>query len=480
MKVGTRIFISTLFIFSACLYYPSNWFVETLRTRYLEGVEDPLVDQANILATFVGHEMQNGSFDPEQWYAAFEEIYQLNPKAKIYSLIKQQVDIRIYITDQKGIIVFDSQKRKNIGLDYSKWRDVYLTLEGKYGARTTKSGVDHSSAVLYVAAPIRVDYAVMGVLTVAKPTTNITYFVHNAKLAFVSVVLIALFAASLLSYLTSWWITLPIGRLTAYAKRIGRNIPADFPKLDSSEIGEMGKAFEQMQETLEGKQYVERYIQHLTHEIKSPLSAIRGAAELLTEPMPKPQRDLFLSNIHSESLRIQQIVDRMLALSALESKKRIMSKENVALQSLFDEVLTSKQSLLIKKELHVDVEVQTGTTVFGDPFLLHQAMSNLVQNSIDFSPEKGTIKLRGKTGIKGTYLEVSDQGPGIPSYAMEKIFDKFFSLNRPDSNRKSTGLGLNFVKQIAKLHQGSIQVISLKEGIGTKSVLWVPGPTAGV
>jgi two-component system sensor histidine kinase CreC len=124
-------------------------------------------------------------------------------------------------------------------------------------------------------------------------------------------------AAVFLSYIVSLWITRPIKRLTDYANAIRQGKRVEFPELDRSEIGEMGYAFAKMQETLEGKKYVEQYVQKLTHEVKSPLSAIRGAAELLEEKMEPGQRGRFLSNIRHEANRIQEIVDRMLELSAL-------------------------------------------------------------------------------------------------------------------------------------------------------------------
>ncbi|MFC1828959.1 two-component system sensor histidine kinase CreC, partial [Thermodesulfobacteriota bacterium] len=153
MKLGTRIFFCFMLIFAVCFYYPIDWITENLRTRYLEGVEDPLVDQANIMAGIVGLEMETDRFDPEKLYHAFEKVYSHTISARIYDLVKSHVDIRIYITDATGKIIFDSENRKNVGEDYSKWRDVRLTLAGEYGARTTrKDPEDLMSSVLYVAA----------------------------------------------------------------------------------------------------------------------------------------------------------------------------------------------------------------------------------------------------------------------------------------------------------------------------------------
>jgi len=438
--------------------------MENLRTRYVEGVEDPLVDQANMLAEIVALEMEADRFDPEKLFTAFEKVYSRSVNAKIYDLVKTHVDMQVYITDTNGIIIFDSEDKSNIGADYSKWRDVHLTLKGQYGARTTlKNPEDKTSSVLYVATPVTVKGKLAGVLTVGKPTRNINDFLKGAKPKIFRVGILSLLAAVLFSLFASIWITRPIKRLTCYANDVREGKRVVFPKLDHTEIGDMGIAFKKMEEALEGKKYVEQYIQTLTHEIKSPLSAIRGAAELLEERMQPEQRARFLSNIRNEANRIQYIVDRLLELSALENMKILPRIERISFHSLLKAVLESKQPMISKKNLKVVVQIRDDIMVSGDSFLLHQAIGNLLQNAIDFSPEHGQIILNGKSDGKRIKLTVDDNGPGIPDYAKEKIFDRFFSLQRPDSGEKSTGLGLNFVKEVAILHNGEVKLEDLTE-----------------
>jgi two-component system sensor histidine kinase CreC len=474
MRLATRIFFSYLIIFVICFYYPMNWVHDNLRSRYLEGVEEPLVDQANILAAMVGNEMQAGGFEPEKWYQAFEQAGSRSLMAKVYHLVKSHVDMRIYITDSEGRIIFDSKNKDNVGTDYSKWRDVKLTLEGKYGARfTAEISDDPSSKVLYVAAPLLVNDTIAGVLTVAKPTTSINNFLKKAKPQIFKVGLLAAAVAIFLSYIVSLWITRPIKRLTAYANHTSQGKRVEFPRLDRSEIGEMGQAFAKMQETLEGKKYVEQYVQKLTHEVKSPLSAIRGAAELLEETMPAEQRARFLSNIRRETHRIQIIVDRMLELSALENKKILNKMERFSFSSMVKAVVESKQAILSRKDVQLAVDVPGHIMVQGDGFLLHQALSNLIQNAIDFSPTGSHILLKARTRDKMLIITVTDNGAGIPVFALKKAFDKFFSLQRPDSAQKSTGLGLNFVKEVAALHNGEIMLENRTEG-GAVATLMLP------
>ena len=464
MKLGARIFFCYILIFAVCFYYPIDWVVKNLRTRYLESVEDPLVDQANILAGIVGLEMETDRFDPKKLYTAFETIYNRSLSAEIYDMVKTQVDMQIYITDTNGTLIFDSKNNANVGKDYSKWRDVRLTLEGQYGARTTRSDFeDPTSSVLYVATPLMVKGKIAGVVTVGKPTTNINNFLTDAKPRIFHVGILSLMAAAMLSLLASVWITRPIKRLTDYANGVRQGKRMEFPKLGHSEIAEMGSAFQKMQEALEGKKYVEQYVQTLTHEIKSPLSAIRGAAELLEEKMQPEQRARFLSNICNEAHRIQQIVDRLLELSELENLKILRKIENISFASLVNKVLESKQPMLSKKNLNAVVQIPDDIRVKGDSFLLHQAMGNLIQNAMDFSPDHSQIELTAHSDGKRVTFTVDDGGPGIPDYAKDKIFDRFFSLKRPDSGKKSTGLGLNFVQEVAILHHGEVKLENLPE-----------------
>ena len=474
MKIGIRIFVCYLIIFAACFYYSANWMKDKVRFRYLEGVEDPLVDQANILATMVGRDLEEKQFSTDRLYQVFDDVYRRRLSARIYEFDKTNVDMNIYITDKNGKVIFDAQNRDNIGADFTKWRDVRLTLEGVYGARSTRVSIeDPKSSVLYVGAPIYVRGDIAGVLTVAKPTTNINNFISNFKPEFYKVVSISMLAAIILSLLASWWITLPIKRLTRYANDIGEGKNVNIPKLDATEIGEMGKAFEKMKTTLEGKKYIEQYIQTLTHEVKSPVSAIVAAAELLEEKMPPEQQSKFLANIRNEAGRINDIVERLLALSALENLKMLSANEKVNLQSLMSEVLESKQPLLKRRGITIHCEIPAEITISGDKFLLHEALANLMQNAIDFSGNNEDIRITGRLENKSIKVIIEDRGPGIPDYALDKVFDKFYSLQRPETGKKSTGLGLNFVSQVASLHEGDI-ILENRDNGGTRAILSLP------
>jgi two-component system sensor histidine kinase CreC len=463
VRLGAVVFVAYVAILALCFSYPLARIGSGLLTAYLESVEEPLVDTANILAAIVGRAAERDNLDPEEFYRVFSEVRGREVAAQIYEMRKQRVDLSVYITDAQGIVLFDSDSRETIGKDYSKWNDVARTLRGEYGARVKRDPKNPGgTAALYVAAPVRVSGKIAGVLTVIKPTVNIAAFMDVAMQQIFRISAISLAAAIILSLGASIWVNQQVSRLTRYANDVRAGLRVPFPKLAPTELKTMGVAFEKMREALAGQAYVERYVEALTHEIKSPISAIRGAAEILEDAsLPDDKRAHFLANIQSETHRIQELIDRMLKLTELEARRALGSRSPVQLAALARTIVEGAEPTLLKKHLRVDVEIAPEITVSGDPLLLHVALSNLVQNAIDFSAENGRIAVTAAKAGDNVELCVDDEGPGIPEFARERLFEKFFSLERPDTGKKSTGLGLNFVKEVTALHGGTIEVSNL-------------------
>jgi two-component system, OmpR family, sensor histidine kinase CreC len=475
VKLGAVVFLAYVAILALCFSYPLAQIGGGLRTAYLKSAEEPLVDMANILAAMVGHAAERDSFQAEELYRVFEDARGRSVAAQIYEMRKDKVDVSVYITDARGIVLFDSDSRETIGQDYSQWRDVNLTLKGEYGARVRRDPNDpNSTAALYVAAPVLISGKIAGALTVIKPTINIAAFMDSSMPHIFKTSALSLAAAIILSLAASLWVTQQVGRLTRYANDVREGLRVPFPKLAPTELKTMGTAFEKMREALAGHAYVEQYVEALTHEIKSPISAIRGAAEILEDTAVTPEQRLhFLSNIQSETHRIQELVDRMLKLTELEAKRALGSRSPVQLMPLARTIVEGAEPALLKKHLRTDVDIAADLTIPGDPLLLHLAVSNLLQNAIDFSPENGRIGLSAAKLGDRVELSVEDEGPGIPEFAQPRLFEKFFSLERPDTGKKSTGLGLNFVKEIAALHGGSVEVSNLP-GRGLRARLVLP------
>ncbi|MDL1872987.1 two-component system sensor histidine kinase CreC, partial [Deltaproteobacteria bacterium PRO3] len=237
-----------------------------------------------------------------------------------------------------------------------------------------------------------------------------------------------------------------------------------FPRLGSSEIAEMGAAFEGMREALEGKKYVEAYVQSLTHELKSPIAAIQGAAEILQEEKNPEAQAKFVANIRAESARMHRIVERMLELAALESRRGLEAAEDLDLAVLAEAVLARLKERFAAKGIRVESRLPRPLPLRGEAFLLEAALTNLLQNALDFSPRGGTLRIEAEAAGEGLRLRVLDEGPGIPDYALGRVFERFYSLPRPEGGKKSSGLGLSFVREVARLHGGTIEIQNRREG----------------
>jgi len=264
----------------------------------------------------------------------------------------------------------------------------------------------------------------------------------------------------------------PIERLTDYARAVRDGRPAQLPPLPGRTLHDLGAAFAEMRESLEGRQHLERTTQALAHGIKAPLAAVRGAAELLGEDLPAEDRRRFLEYLRAESGRIEQIVVRLLRLSALEAQGTLQARARLDLRALLEPIAEAFRVTAEAAGVELRVAAEP-VAVAGDAALLQEALTNLVQNALEFTPQGGRVTLGGSVRDRAVYFTVTDTGPGVPEYALARVFERFYSLERPGTGRKSTGLGLSLVREIAHLHGGEVVLANRPEG-GTVATLTLP------
>jgi len=236
------------------------------------------------------------------------------------------------------------------------------------------------------------------------------------------------------------------------------------PKL-LGELGDLAVAVDEMRERLEDRERLEHTVRALTHELKSPLTAIQGAAELLGDELPADDRERFAQQIQEQSLRLRDLVDRMLELSRLEGQRAIANPVQVALLELIDEVATTHVPLAIQRGVGLVWESRTDVTLAGEPESLKLLFSNLWSNALDFAPEGTaiTVSLR-RVGPEAVFT-LRDAGPGVSDFALPQLGTRFFSLPRPRDGRRGSGLGLAIVRQAAALHGGSVAFEQASPGL---------------
>jgi two-component system sensor histidine kinase CreC len=324
--------------------------------------------------------------------------------------------LKVTVTDRDGRVAFDSDDSYGMQL---------LMREG-------------DTAILTVSVPLLPGGVPEGKLSLSKGREGGTDGSERTERKIIAAVALAGAAAFFMATFGVTWATRP---LTAVMRRL-----------------------EKAEKSLDGTQYVEKYVQTLTHEMKSPLSVLRGAAELLEEEMSPEQRCTFLSNIRRETERIQDLVDRLLQLSAIEGRRGLHDVENIDLAPLVREVVDGMELLLASREIVPDLDLESSAAVWGERFLLRQALANILKNAVEFSPTGGALTLRLRVDGGDAEITVDDAGPGIPDYALDRVFEKFYSLGRPDTGRRSSGLGLPFAREVALLHHGEVSVENMAGG----------------
>lgn len=468
MSLSLRIFIIYMLFVALCSYFVLRIVMEEIRPGVRQSTEETLVDTANLLAEFLREPMLKGQINKHFYADIFREYGQRTPNANIWGVNKFAVNHRIYVTDRKGIVLLDSSDIA-VGQDYSRWNDVYLTLQGKYGARSSQEQEgDESASIMYVAAPIKDGDEIIGVVSVAKPNRSVQPFIERTQRR-LGILGGALILLGLLSgAIFSWWLSRELRKLREYAVTVSQGGRASIPegKIASGELRQLAQALESMRSELDGKAYIERYVQTLTHELKSPLAAIRAAAELLQSPSlftpeHEPQRKRFIANIESESLRMQQLIERLLNLALVEQQQSLHDPKPIDLNSLCTQLIENHSARILHQSVQIHTEFAPAASINGEEFLLRQAINNLMENALDFTPAGGLISVRTQGAGDSVQLVIGNQGEPIPDFAFARLTERFFSLPRPGTGKKSTGLGLSFVQEVMDLHGGSLSIRNL-------------------
>ncbi|MGA8883773.1 MAG: two-component system sensor histidine kinase CreC [Acinetobacter sp.] len=463
MSIFIRIWFFFGLVILLGLWFMSYAFNQQVKPNVRQVVEDTLAENANIIAMLVAEDVYAQKVATAQFDEKIQNALNRKINARIWQHNKKEINQQIYITDAQGRVIYDSQGLA-AGQDYSRWNDVYLTLQGKYGVRSTRSNpYDAGSSTMYIAAPIYHQQQLIGVVSIGKPNISVQPYIQRAEDQLLQqaiwIALLSLFLASLVAY----WLKHSIDRVRRYAQALA---PVNqTPHFHSAkELNQVAQAVETMREKLEDRAYVEHYVNTLTHELKSPLSAIQASAELLNEALPLQDQQQFAAHIHEQSQRLRSLIDRMLLLTRLEKSKHPLDLHEFDLAQLMQQVLDQQASRMQNRRIDCRLELQQPCRIQADRFWLQQALSNLLDNALDFSAEgaKMLIRLRAQPN-RTRQIQIFNEGPWIPEFALDQLFDTYFSLPRPDTRQRSSGIGLSIVKQVTEQHHGQIQIQNIDE-----------------
>jgi two-component system, OmpR family, sensor histidine kinase CreC len=277
----------------------------------------------------------------------------------------------------------------------------------------------------------------------------------------------------------TWWVVSAVRQLRRYAGQVAAQatdntasrapgwqpVPPRLP----GELGELAQAMELMRQRLEGREHLESQVRALTHELKSPLAAIRGANELLQDDLSPTDRQRFVRQVDQQSLRLQNLVEQMLELTQLESLHSLPAPQRVDLRDITAKVLEQHAAALEQRGLRVQGLEPFSLELHGDANQLALAISNVLGNAITHAPQGSSLELALYRLASGELRwSLRDSGLGVPAFALPQLGQRFFSTAAPAPDGKlarGSGLGLAIVKQVLWLHRGKLIFENAEPGL---------------
>ncbi|HSN71853.1 MAG TPA: ATP-binding protein, partial [Steroidobacteraceae bacterium] len=285
-------------------------------------------------------------------------------------------------------------------------------------------------------------------------TRNLLYW-QSAGTLVVTALLVLLFTIVLMR---------PIREIDAAISQLGKGTFAQPVEVHGpSDLEALGRQLEWLrQRLLELAQERNRFLRHMSHELKTPLANIREGTELLMEgavgELGTEQREV-ASILRENGLRLQQLIENLLSFSAWQARNSQLDISQFGLRRLVKSVLESQQLTLLAQRMRLDLVVDD-VSLRADRAKLRLILDNLVSNAIKFTPREGTIYLHARAHEDELVLDVADTGPGIAVTEREKIFQAFYSGSTPQSGHvKGTGIGLSIVSDFVQAHGGTIELV---------------------
>jgi two-component system phosphate regulon sensor histidine kinase PhoR len=219
------------------------------------------------------------------------------------------------------------------------------------------------------------------------------------------------------------------------------------------------------------------FVSNVTHELKTPLTSIRGFIETLRSGAvnDKAVADRFLEIIDIEAERLYVLINDILQLSEIENKQKDINIGRHNLNSIVDETLSILQGVADKKNISLTSEIDKDLSIVANRDRIKQMLINLIENGIKYTLENGSVHVYAAKKAGKVLISVKDTGIGIPQEHLSRIFERFYRVDKGRSrNMGGTGLGLSIVKHIVNLYNGDIKVISTP-GTGTEFIIRFQG-----
>ena len=372
------------------------------------------------------------------------------------------------ILDPVGRVISGHEE---VGMSLAHVLEVGVALGGKYKSVIRQrisdeplpplASISRGTGIrIFAAMPVIINEQVAGVVYLSRTPSNVLKELYKQRWKVLFAGIFIVIVTLSIGFIFIRAVKIPIEKLQLRSEQIGRGEREALKPLNihgSREIANLSNSMMIMaQKLFDRTDYINTFATHVSHELKSPLTSIQGAAELLRDQagdMSNAQRKMFLANILEDTNRSVHLLDRLRELAKAENP---VHYGNVAIKTILKELEGRFQKYLI--EFSGDGDLQIGIALENAAIIF----SNLIENAINHGATKINIKARQVD--MNVIITVRDNGSGISSANADKVFELFFTTRRDD---KGTGMGLGIVQAILKAHKGQIQLKSSSAGEGT-------------
>lgn len=442
-----------LLLASTLLHSVQGYFVEERRKE--------LLSQANVISG----QLTSARF-------LFEETGRTDLEEMMLEA-SQSEDYRIMVLDSSCVVVYDTGY-ENTGKTFLL-PEVIQALQDKDTAREQENGTVYAAASITGAADRRA-----GVVLIVDDMQDVHDTVGDIGSASYLVLAAVLIVVITIMVAISKVFTEPVKNLIGVIQKMSEGHFEQRVKVNDkihNEVVDLAIACNQMADQLEKVESTrQQFVSNVSHELKTPLSSVKVLSEsiLLQEDVPKEMYVEFLHDINSEVDRMTAIINDLLTLVKLDQKEIPLNFKEGDLNQLMADIAKRLQPLADAKEIELKMDYLKEIKADMDEMKLSLAISNLIDNAIKYTPEKGIVRVTLDADHQHAFITVADTGIGIPEDEVNRIFERFYRVDKTrDRETGGTGLGLSITHSTIMMHNGSIKVTS-KEEEGTTILVRIP------
>ena len=461
MKLKKKLVLNYLAATVLALVFVGFAVIRGLEKLSITTMEQQLIDQSKLAEIYISqiHSLE-GQEDPE------------NLNLETANMVISKLGLII-----GNVNIYD----KSLKLQAASKGKEQLTIEEGLNEKVLKAALETENYAyiirenkVYFASPITYEGSTIGILEIISPMSLIEKLITGvSKIVLIGAGAFTIIMTLLIVYIAGK-MTKPINKLArAATKFAGR----DFTPVEikgSDEISQLSESFNNMGVQLQD--YIQRqkqFVSNVSHELKTPLTAIKGYSEYLKDEVGDRQ-DLqkAIYHLNNEATRLGKLVDEVLTLSRMDNSSESFNFQEIDLSELVKDSVEKMQLRAEKYHIKTRSEIQENIYIKGDKEKLLQVFINLLYNAIKFSPPQSIVEVTLKKEDNKALLRIRDYGIGIPKEAASKIFERFYRAENAEGI-VGTGLGLSIAKHIIDGHKGDIELNPLIEG-GTEAIIKLP------